>query len=84
MLNSSFFETALESVSAMSGSPYRVTYRIWDAASTTMVGCEFYLMALNDGMARRLAIQHCRDENGTPFSYFDLETQCVGKANGKR
>ena len=59
--------------------PYRAFYQVWDCALGYWRECEFFLFAQDRIEAKRLAVKFCRDDNGQPIDYYNMEIEQVAK-----
>lgn len=55
--------------------PFKATYEVWDTDLGYWRTCEFFLFAFDRVEAKRLAVKCCRDNNGQPIDYYNLEVQ---------
>lgn len=54
---------------------FKAHYQIWSTSLCVWVHCEFYLFAKDRIEAKRLAVKYCRDNNGQPIDYYNLDVE---------
>jgi hypothetical protein len=52
---------------------FKVTYQVWCTSAECWLHNEFYLFAPDLIEAKRRAVTYCRDNNGQPIDYHNLE-----------